>query len=205
MHMFVESEGSCSFDPGSIIGVKYQTDCQPVKLGTNAHIRSGTVIYADVQAGDYFHTGHNVVVREHTICGNHVSVGTNSIIEGQVAIGDFVKLIANCYIPTHVKIGNRVFLGPNVTLTNDRYPLKMRDQYRPEGPIIEDNATLAAGVIVCPGVRIGHHSFVAAGALVTKDVPPYTLAVGAPAKIKPLTDQLNEPNMALSWRRFLHA
>jgi acetyltransferase-like isoleucine patch superfamily enzyme len=204
MRPFVEAKGSYSFDPQSIVGVDYRAGCQPVKLGCDARIRSGTVIYADVAVGDDFQTGHNVLIREHTICGNHVSIGTNCIIDGHVVIGNFVKLIANCYIPTHVTIGNRVFLGPNVTLTNDRYPLKMRDQYRAEGPVIEDYVTLAAGVIVCPGVRVGHHSFVAAGAVVTKDVPPYTLAIGVPARIKPLTDQLIEPNIALSWRRFLH-
>jgi len=205
MEHLAVTAGPCEFDPQCVVGRKYRPDCEPVKLGTGARIRAGTVIYADVQAGNYFQTGHNVVIREHTICGNHVSVGTNCIIEGNVVIGDFVKLIANCYIPTHVTIGNRVFLGPSVTLTNDRYPLKMRDEYRPDGPIIEDYVTLGAGVIVCPGVRIGHHSFVAAGAVVTKDVPPYTLAIGVPAELRPLTNQLNEPNMALSWRRFLHA
>ncbi|RMD66023.1 N-acetyltransferase, partial [Candidatus Parcubacteria bacterium] len=94
--------------------------------------------------------------------------------------------------------------GPNVTLTNDRYPLKMRDQYRPEGPVIEDGVTLGGGVVVCPGVRIGRDSFVAAGAVVTKNVPPESLVIGVPGEIRPLPEKLRERNMALSWRRFLN-
>ena len=136
--------------------------------------------------------------------GDHVSVGTNSVIDGQVSIGDFVKIEAGCYIPTHTVIGTRVFFGPNVTLTNDRFPLKMRDQYRPEGPVIEDGVTLCAGVVVCPGLHIGHDSFVAAGAVVTKDVPPKSFVVGMPASVKPLPDKLDERNMALSWQAYLN-
>ncbi|MGB9613714.1 MAG: acyltransferase, partial [Candidatus Margulisiibacteriota bacterium] len=163
-----EGGRDCQIQSNCIIGLKYRADCQPVQLGQGAKIRAFTIIYADVQIGDYFQTGHHVMIREKTAIGNHVVVGTNTVIEGNVTIGDFVKIESNCYIPTHVEIGKRVFLGPNVTLTNDRYPLKMRDRYVPEGPTIEDGVTLGAGVIVCPGVRIGHDSFVAAGCVVTK-------------------------------------
>ena len=130
-------------------------------------------------------------------------IGSNTIVDGSVTMGDFVKLVASCYIPAHTTIGNRVFLGPNVTLTNDRYPLKMRDQYKPEGPIIEDNVTLSAGVVVCPGVRVGRGSFVAAGAVVTKDVPELSMVMGVPGRFTPLKASLREPNTALAWMKYL--
>lgn len=171
-------------------------------LGKNCRIRAGTVVYHSVRTGDYFLTGHNAMVREKTTIGNHVGVGTSTVIDGNVVIGDFVKIESLCYIPTHVTIGTRVFFGPGVTLTNDRYPLKMRDSYKPEGQIIEDNVSLGGGVTVCPGVTIGHGAFVAAGAIVTKDVPPMSLVVGV-GEIRPLPDKLREDNMALSWRKYL--
>jgi len=201
---FMEAQTGWQIQPGCIVGLKYKEECQPVRLGQMAYIRTGTIIYADVQIGDFFQTGHHVLIREKTIIGNHVVVGTHTVIDGQVTIGDFVKIESNCYIPTHVAIGSRVFLGPNVTLTNDRYPLKMRDQYRPEGPIIEDGVTLGAGVVVCPGVRIGRDSFVAAGAVVTKDVPADSLVMGVPGRFSPLPDKLRERNLALSWRKILN-
>lgn len=200
---FVSTDG-CDIEPGCIIGYRYRPECLPVKFGRSARLRTGTVIYGDVEVGDHFQTGHNVVIREKTTVGDHVVIGTNSVIDGLVVMGNFVKIMTGCYIPTHVVIGDRVFFGPNVTLTNDRYPLKMRETYSPEGPIIEDYVTLAAGAIVCPGVRIGHHSFVAAGAVVTKDVPPYTLAKGVPARFTDLPEELRQPNVALSWRKFLN-
>ena len=193
----------CQIQDNCIVGLKYKDDCEPVKLGNHILIRAGTIIYADVQLGENFQTGHHVMIREKTKIGNHVVIGTNTVIDGNVTVGDFVKIESNCYIPTHVSIGNRVFFGPNVILTNDQYPLKLRDQYVPEGPVIEDCVTLGANVTICPGVRIGENSFVAAGTVVTKDVPPCSLVKGVPGVIEPLPEKLQERNMALSWRRFL--
>lgn len=200
---FFEAGADCDIQPGCIVGLKYKEGAAPVRLGSGARIRAGTIIYADVQAGDNFQTGHHVMIREKTVIGNHVVVGTNTVIDGNVTIGDFVKIESNCYIPTHVQIGTRVFLGPNVTLTNDRYPLKMRDRYLPEGPVIEDGVTLGAGVVVCPGVRVGHDSFVAAGCVVTRDVPPNSMVMGVPGRCTPLPGHLRERNMALSWMKYL--
>lgn len=201
---FVEAGENCQFQPNTVLGMRYREDCKPFRLGKNGCIRSGSIIYGDVRAGDFFQTGHNVLVREHTIFGNHIVVGTNTVIDGHVVVGDFVKIESNCYIPTHVAIGSRVFLGPGVVLTNDKYPLKMRDQYKPDGPIIEDGVTLGAGAIVCPGITIGRGSFIAAGAVVTKDVPPMSLVKGVPGVVMPLPENLREMNLALSWRKYLN-
>ena len=185
-------------------GLKYNDQAGPATFGDNVTLRAGSIIYGDVETGSYLQTGHNVMIREKTKIGDHVVVGTNIVIDGNVTIGDFVKIESNCYIPTHVTIGSRVFMGPGVTLTNDRYPLKMRDQYKPEGPIIEDGVTIGGGVTICPGIRIGAHSFIAAGAVVTKDVPPKSLVVGVPGKVQPLPKKLDEENIALSWRKYIN-
>jgi len=189
-------------DAAAIIGYGVTGRENRTTLGRNCRIRAGSILYHSVRAGDFFQTGHNALVRENTAIGNHVLVGTNSIIDGNVTIGDFVKIESGCYIPTHVTIGTRVFLGPAVTLTNDRYPLRMRDSYRPEGQIIEDDVSIGGGVTVTPGIRIGEGSFVAAGAIVTKDVPPKSLVIGM-GEIQPLPDKLRERNMALSWRKYI--
>ena len=174
-----------------------------VCFGINPVIRSGTLIYENVKVGDHFQTGHNVLIREKTCIGNVVVVGTNTVIEGNVYIGNYVKIESNCFIPTQTVIEDRVFLGPGVILTNDRYPLKLRKEYKPEGPILEEGVTLSAGVIVCPGVTIGRNSFIAAGAVVTKSIPPESFVVGVPGRVQPLPNHLKEKNMALSWMKYL--
>ena len=201
---FVESGDNCVFQPGTVLGLRYQADCAPFRIGNHGCIRSGTIIYADVKVGDFFETGHHVLIREHSLFGDHIVIGTNTVIDGNVVFGDYVKIESNCYIPTQVKIGSRVFLGPGVVLTNDRYPLKMRDTYKAEGPVIEDGVTLGSGVVVCPGVRIGEDSFVAAGAVVTKDVPSKSMVRSEPGRIEKLPEKLQERNMALSWRKYLN-
>lgn len=200
---FVEGAEDCVIQDGVIVGLRYRPDAKPVRLGRGARLRAGTILYADVSAGEDFQTGHHVLVRENTTIGDHVVIGTNTVIDGTVTIGDYVKIESNCYIPTHTTIGNRVFFGPGVTLTNDRYPLKLRDEYVPEGPVIEDGVTLGGGTVVLPGVRIGHDSFVAAGAVVTRDVPPFSLITGVPGREQPLPEKLRGRNLALSWRKYL--
>jgi acetyltransferase-like isoleucine patch superfamily enzyme len=187
----------------AIVGFTYRDDCGEAVIGDNSVIRAGCTIYADVKTGEYFQTGHNVLVREQTIVGSHVVIGSGTVVDGNVEIGDFVKIESNCYIPTHVRIGTRVFMGPGTVLTNDKYPLKMRERYEPEGPVIEDLVTLGAGVVVLPGLTIGTGSFVAAGAVVTKNVPKYTLVKGNPARFFDLPEKLRENNVALSWRQFI--
>ncbi len=200
---FYEAGPDCQLQTGAQVGLRYKEGCGPAVFGAHAVIRSGTVIYGDVTTGDHFQTGHHVLVRADTVIGDHVTLGTNTVVDGQVRIGSFVKIESNCYIPTHCTLGSRVFLGPGVTILNDRYPLRQRQNYRPEGCLIEDNATIGGGVVLLPGVRIGAGSFIAAGAVVTKNVPPGKLVVGVPGRIRPLPDELREPNTAASWKSYL--
>ena len=197
------SAENATVQEGCILGLAYREGAGPVVLGPGAVIRSGTTIYADVTAGRDLQTGHNVLIREHSKLGDHVLVGTNAVIEGHVEIGSFVKLESNCFIPTHAVIGSFVFFGPGVILTNDRYPLRRTGEYVPEGPVIEDGVTLGGGSVLCPGVRVGAESFVAAGAVVTRDVPAQSLAIGVPAEVRPLPEKLRQGNMARSWEPLL--
>lgn len=153
-------------------------------VGNRAVIRSGTVIYCDVTIGDDFSCGHNVLIREQTRIGDRVVIGTASVIEGRTVIGNDVSLQSLVYVPTGTSIGNRVFIGPATVLTNDRYPPSRPGAL--QGPTIFDGASVGANVTILPGIRIGEGSLVAAGAVVTRDVPARKLAIGAPAVFKDL-------------------
>lgn len=159
------------------------TDFPGVTLGRNATIRSGTILYCEVVAGDDFQTGHNVMIREKTRIGDRVAIGTNTICEGNCRFGSDVSVQSMAFIPTNTWIGDRVFIGPHVVLTNDRYPPTGIGGLA--GPVIEDGAAIGANTTVLPGVRIGAGALVAAGSVVTRDVPPGMLAVGNPARFCP--------------------
>jgi acetyltransferase-like isoleucine patch superfamily enzyme len=159
-------------------------------IGENAVIRSGTILYCDVTIGNHFQSGHNVMIREKTQIGNRVGIGTSVVIEGNTIIGDDVSLQSMVYIPTDTVIGNKVFIGPNTVLTNDRYPPTRIGGLK--GPQIRDGAAIGANATLLPGVCIGEGALVAAGAIVTRDVPAYKLAIGAPAKITALPSKMKE-------------
>lgn len=137
-------------------------------------------------------TGHNAMIREMTTIGNKVLVGTNVIIDGNTKIGNNVSIQGNVYIPTNTTIEDNVFLGPCSVLSNDKYPIRVK--YDLKGPILRKGASLGANSTLLPGVEIGEGAMVAAGALVTKDVPAWKLAIGTPAKIQDLPDKLMNLN-----------
>ena len=161
-------------------------------IGDNAIIRSGSIIYCDVSIGNNLRTGHNILVREMTTVGDNVLIGTNVIIDGNTVIGSNVSIQSNVYIPTNTVIEDNVFLGPCVVLTNDKYPIRVK--YELKGPILRRGASIGANSTILPGVEIGEGAMVAAGAIVTKNVPPWKLAIGSPAKIIDLPDNLKVAN-----------
>jgi len=174
------------------IGHSYSPESTSPTMGTDPTLREGTVVYNDVQIGDQFITGHNVLVREKTDIGDNVVVGTNSVIDGHSTIGSNVSMQTNVYVPKQTTIHDRVFIGPGAVLTNDTSPV--REDVDLEGPTIMPDVSIGANATILPGVTIGERSFVAAGATVTSDVPPDTLAIGTPAEHRELPERLTGGN-----------
>ncbi len=173
-------------------GVEYTPNSRPPVIGKNHTIRSNSIIYNDVVIGDNFRTGHNVVIRENTNIGDDVLIGTNTVIEGDVIIGNDVSIQSNVYIPTNSVIEDNVFIGPCACFTNDKYPVRIN--YELQGPRIRRGASIGGNTTFLSNVEIGEGSIVAAGAIVIHSVPPFYLAIGTPARIKPLPNHLKVPN-----------
>jgi acetyltransferase-like isoleucine patch superfamily enzyme len=188
----IENSNSVSNDENVTIGVKYKMRSKPPILGKNPLIRSNSIIYNDVEIGNNFKTGHGVTIREKTFIGDNVLIGTNTIIEGHCSIGSNVSIQSNVYIPTNTIIEDYVFIGPCACFTNDKYPIRV--DFDLKGPIIKKGASVGANSTFLSNIEIGEGAMVAAGAIVTMDVPEYFLAIGAPARIKPLPKNLKKLN-----------
>ena len=188
------SKPELDFDPEDNIkfGVEYSPNSKPPVIGKNHTIRSNSIIYNDVVIGDNFRTGHNVVIRENTNIGDDVLIGTNTVIEGDVIIGNDVSIQSNVYIPTNSVIEDNVFIGPCACFTNDKYPVRIN--YELQGPKVRRGASIGGNTTFLSNVEVGEGSIVAAGAIVIHSVPPFYLAIGTPARIKPLPDHLKVPN-----------
>ena len=139
------------------------------------------MIYAGNRIGANFSTGNKANIRELNEIGDDVSIGTLSIVEHHVVIGSGTRLHSQVFVPEYSYLGVGVWVGPHVVLTNARYPASASAKHTLAGPVLEDGCRIGANSTILPGVRIGANSLVGAGSLVTKDVPPDTVAYGAPA------------------------
>ena len=150
----------------------------PLTIGKKALIRSGSIIYAGSRIGENFQTGHQVTIREKAEIGDHVSVGTLSDIQGNCKLGNYVRLHSNVHIGQLSVVDDFVWIFPYVVLTND--PTPPSENF--VGVHVHPFAIVATGSIIMPGLDIGQDSLIGAGAIVTKSVEPYAVAVGNPAK-----------------------
>lgn len=155
-------------------------DSHTLKIGKDALIRSGSIIYTDSVMGDGFQTGHQVTIREKSKIGNHVSVGTLSDIQGNCTIGNYVRMHSNVHIGQLSVVDDFVWIFPYVVLTNDPTPPSNNFV----GVHVQPFAIIATGTVVMPGIEIGQDALVAAGCTVTKNVEPYAVVMGNPGKPK---------------------
>jgi UDP-2-acetamido-3-amino-2,3-dideoxy-glucuronate N-acetyltransferase len=153
----------------------------PLALVETDEIGSGTRVwaFAHVMAGARI--------------GRDCNIGDHAFVESGAGIGDNVTIKNNVCVWMGVTLEDGVFVGPNVAFTNDRFPRsgrmpEARDRYAftaewLEMTVVERGASIGANATILPGIRIGCYSMVAAGAVVTADVEPFALVVGAPARV----------------------
>jgi len=189
---FHEVGAHAQIDADVILGYRYPGDSQPTRIGDHAIIRSGSIIYANTTIGHRFQCGHQVLIRGEITIGDRCVVHHKCTLEGRLKIGNGVKIMAHVYVPSRTTIGDFVFIGPGTTFLNARYPMREGTVL---GPTVEEHVVIGGGVTICPGVRIGRGSFIAAGAVVNIDVPPGTLAMGVPARHQPLPPNIPPENL----------
>lgn len=169
-------------------------------VGSNCKLKFKSKIFLgrSVQIGDNVEI--NALSKNGVIIGDNVSILKNTIIEctgvirdlGEgLTIGNNVGIAQNCFIQVRGKviIGNDVIFGPNVSIfsenhnfNNTELPVSVQGETR-KGVIIEDGVWLGTRVVILDGVTVGKNSIVAAGSVVTKNIEPYTIVGGVPAKL----------------------
>lgn len=113
--------------------------------------------------------------------GRECKIASFVEIQRGVKIGDRCKIEPFAFIPSGVTLGDEVFVGPHAVFTNDRVP-RATGEWSITPTLVEDGASIGAGAVIICGIKIGRGAMVAAGAVVTKDVPPHTLVMGNPAR-----------------------
>ena len=144
---------------------------ETVVIDDDCDIASGTKIW---------HFSH---IMSHCIIGENCNIGQNVVISPEVVLGKNVKVQNNVSIYTGVTCEDDVFLGPSMVftnVTNPRSAVNRRGEYAKT--IVKKGASIGANATIVCGHDIGEYAFIGAGAVVTKNVPPYALVVGNPAK-----------------------
>lgn len=138
---------------------------------TNNHIEEGARVWQFCVALDGAKIGKGCNLCAHTL------------VEGDVVIGDNVTLKSGVYLWDGTRIEENVFIGPNATFNNDSMPHSKVYPENFQGATIKFGASIGANATILPGITIGRYAMVGAGAVVTKDVPDFSVVVGNPAKI----------------------
>jgi len=152
--------------------------CPTAHVSENAEIGVGTKIWQNVQ------------VREGAIIGKNCNISKDVYIDFNVTIGNSCKIQNGVSVFHGVTIEEDVFIGPNATFTNDKVPRSFNVEWRVVPTLVKRGASIGANATIVCGVTIGEYAMVAAGSVVTKDVPSYTLVLGNPAKFYSFIDKM---------------
>lgn len=114
--------------------------------------------------------------------GKNCNICAQTFIENDVVVGDNVTVKCGVQLWDGLRVGNNVFIGSNVTFTNDRHPKSGSKHWERETTIIEDDVSIGANATVLPGLFLGKGCVIGAGSVVTKDVKAGVTVVGNPAK-----------------------
>lgn len=187
MNLIIKNISKMHFFLGRIINRYYSIiiGANFAKFGKNSRVGMG----AQLIGSKFISVGSDVIIGKHSwfnvIKSDNSDVSLNLEIGEGTFIGNFVQINAwkSVFIGKFVLIGSKVFItDADHNFSSSEVPIKLQgDQFR-GAVILEDGCWIGTGVAIMPGVRIGKNSIVAANAVVTKDVPDFTIVGGVPAK-----------------------
>ncbi|RDU69575.1 N-acetyltransferase [Helicobacter cholecystus] len=150
----------------------------------NFFIHSSCILDENVHIGNGSKIWHFCHILHSSFLGENCNIGQNCVIGPNVKIGNNVRIQNNVSIYEGVSCEDDVFIGPSVVFTNVLNPrsfISRKDSYRQT--LLKKGCSIGANATIVCGVEIGEYALIGAGSVVTKNIPPYALAVGNPARI----------------------
>jgi UDP-2-acetamido-3-amino-2,3-dideoxy-glucuronate N-acetyltransferase len=186
----VVSEGA-RFQDGAVVGkplalgprsLASREPLPAATVGSGATICAGAVVVAGAQIGAGAVVGDQAHVRERAAVGDGSVVGRGSQVDADVQVGSGVRIQTGCYITGFSVLEDDVFVGPGVVLTNDDAMGRHPPEQELRGALLRRACRVGGGAVLVPGVEVGEEAYVAAGAVVTRDVPARAVVMGVPAR-----------------------
>lgn len=168
----------------ALSAVTSEQSLDPCVIGDDCMIGAMTVIYRGCVLRNKVMVADLASLRENVEIGEMTIVGRGVTVENKVRIGSRCKLETEAYITALSEIGDGCFIAPEVTFTNDNFLGRTRERFKfHKGVTMKRGARIGANVTVLPGLTLGEDALVAAGSIVTRDVPARKVVLGAPAKV----------------------
>lgn len=163
--------------------LKLSSSLEPLKIGKEVTIGANAILYRGSTIGNDCFIADLATLREHVQVGHSVIIGRNVAVENHTTIGDKTKIQTNSYITAHTTLESNVFIAPCVTTTNDNFMGRTEERFDfIKGATVKEGARVGGASILLPGITVAEETFVAAGAIVTKDTEAKTVVKGIPAK-----------------------
>ncbi len=169
----------------------------PLVLGAGAVVCARAIVFAGARIAEGAILGDQSFVRERASIGAGSVVGRGSAIDNDVEIAARVRIQTDVYITAFSVIEDDVFVGPGACTTNDSTMARHADDHPIEGATLRRACRVGGGTVLCPGVEVGEEAFVAAGAVVAKDVPARAVVMGVPARV---VREVPEGDLLEHWR-----
>jgi acetyltransferase-like isoleucine patch superfamily enzyme len=156
---------------------------EPLVIEAGATICAQAIVFAGARIGAGAIVGDQSYVRERTRVGAESVVGRGTCVDNDVVIGRRVRLQSQVYLTAFSLVEDDVFVGPCAMTTNDN-AMARRPRGEPlEGATLRRACRIGGGAVLTPGIEVGEEAFVAAGAVVTNDVPSRSVVMGVPARV----------------------
>jgi acetyltransferase-like isoleucine patch superfamily enzyme len=169
----------------------------PLVIEAGAVICCRAIVLAGARVGAGAIIGDQAFVRERSRVGEGSVIGRGSAVDNDVEVGARVRVQTDVYLTAYSVVEDDVFVGPGVLTTNDSTMSRHDEAYELRGAILRRACRVGGAAVLTPGVEIGEEAFVAAGAVVTRDVPARGVVMGVPAR---LVREVPDEDLLERWR-----
>jgi acetyltransferase-like isoleucine patch superfamily enzyme len=195
----------CIIEDGAVLGKRPRLargssakgDAGALVIGERVIVCAGAVVFVGATIASEAILGDQSFVRERSTVGEGSVIGRGSVVDNDVAVGVRVKIQTSVYLTAFSTVEDDVFVGPGATTTNDHTMARHGPEMSLRGATLRRACRIGGGTVLIPGVEVGEEAFVAAGAVVTKDVPARAVVMGVPARV---VREVGDEDLLERWR-----